>query len=291
MLKRIIAISLVMLILGCFSFSASALSIDSGMYIQSRMGIQEKIPALMYHKVTDNPAEVTEWVVTGKMLADDFAEIKERGYTPITVSDYYKIKKLSRDLFVNENYKVVANFFKNNPKPIIITFDDGYKGIYTHVLPLMKQYNFKVNFYLCGELIDTQNPEYCTWEDIKTINASGLAEFGNHTYALHAKNKDDLFAMYLGAFDEVLADLNKNRSVIAANTGVDSKVISFPYGRYDEVSIVKLKNAGYEAFVSTDYRVNIMNDNELALGRFNRDTVYTTEAFFNLVDSKCQTVY
>ena len=56
-----------------------------------------KIPALMYHKITDNPEEITDWVITGEMLAADFAEIKKRGYTPITVEN----SKRRKNLFCN----------------------------------------------------------------------------------------------------------------------------------------------------------------------------------------------
>lgn len=249
-------------------------------------GTQTSIPALMYHKVTDNPAEVTPYVVTGEMLAADFAEIKARGYTPITVSEYYAMCNLAKNLYTNDNYKVVGEFFAKNPKPIIITFDDGYKGIYTHALPLMKEYGFKVNFYICGGLIDAKNPEYCTWEEVKALADSGLAEIGNHTYSLHNMSKNDLAAAYQKNFDAVLADINKNRDVIAANTGVVSNVYSFPYGQYDYTTIFRLRNAGYQIFISTDYRVNRINDKRDALGRYNRDTEYTSKQFFDIIDAK-----
>lgn len=286
MLKKTVALILSMLTL--FSGQALAFGIDGDTYVQALKGLQNKIPALMYHKVTDNPAEVTPYVVTGTMLSEDFAEIKARGYTPITVSDFYRIRKLSKNLFNNDNYKVVAEFFKQYPKPIIITFDDGYKGIYTNALPLMKQYNFKANFYICGELIDNKNPEYCTWEEIKVLAASGLAEIGNHTYSLHNKSKEDLNAAYQINFNEVLNDINKNKEIIAANTGIYSKVFSFPYGQYDYTLLGNLTNAGYEAFVSTDYRVNMIGDRVATLGRFNRDTAFTATQFFDIVDAKCK---
>lgn len=267
------------------SSSQGTYNIDGNDYAVAFKGVQTKIPAIMYHKVTDNPAEVTPWVITGEMLAQDFAEIKARGFTPITVSEYFEMKKLSKNLFERDGYKKVAEFFKNNPKPIIITFDDGYKGIYTHALPLMKQYNFNVNFYICGELIDTKNPEYCTWDEIKALNESGLAEIGNHTYGLHAKSKDELNTAYHMNFDVALADINRNKDAIAINTGIDAKVFSFPYGLYDQVMIGSMINAGYEMFVSTDYRTNSLDDGQTTLGRFNRDTNYTSVQFFNLFDA------
>ena len=256
-------------------------------YVNALKATKTSVPAIMYHKVTDNPAEVTPYVITGTMLAEDFAEMKARGYTPITVSEYYNVQKLSQNLADSNNYKAVAEFFEKNPKPIIITFDDGYKGIYTHALPLMQQYNFKANFYICGGLIDANNPEYCTWEEIKALADSGLAEIGNHTYALHNRTKADLANIYQTSFKDALNDINANKTVILEKTGVLSNVLSFPYGQYDHITIQRLKSAGYEIFISTDYRTNMLRDEKAALGRFNRDTQYSAKEFFDLVDSMC----
>ncbi len=245
-----------------------------------------KIPALMYHKITDNPAEVTDWVITDKMLADDFAEIKKRGYTPITVAEYHNIKKAATNLTSDDSIKIVSEFFEKNPKPIIITFDDGYKGIYTHVLPLLKEYGFKASFYICGELIDTNHPEYCTWDEITALNDSGLADIGNHTYSLHAKQKNELEEYYKANFGDALADIKRNREVIFNNTGIYTKAFSFPYGLYNEHILADIKMTGYEIFISTDYRANEMTDGLNTLGRFNRPASISTAEFFDTVDNK-----
>jgi len=286
MLKRITLLTLAMLML--FSMSASAFTIDGGTYVEALKALQVNIPSIMYHKITDNPAEVTDFVVTGEMLAADFAEINSRGYTPITASEFFRIRKLTENLFNNEAYKEVAEFYKKYPKPIIITFDDGYKGIYTYALPLMRQYNFKANFYICGELIDNQNSEYCTWEEIKALSDSGLAEIGNHTYSLHNKSKEEIGTFYNSRFQEALADINLNREKITSATGVDCKVISFPYGQYDYNIVANLKTAGYEMLISTDYKVNRYNEKTKTIGRFNRPASFTTKEFFDMVDMKCK---
>ncbi len=288
MLKKIVALTLAMLMMFSFGTSALAYGFDGLMYIEAYKAAQKDIPALMYHKVTDNPDEVTDWVITGDMLAADFAEIKERGYTPITVHEYYDLVKLEKEKFVGDNYKKIAEFFRANPNPIIITFDDGYKGIYTHVLPLMLEYGYKVNFYICGELIDSMHPEYCTWEEIKALQDSGYAEIGNHTYSLHEQTRDEIYSTYHIYFEDALADIQKNNKAITEYTGITPVTFSFPYGQYDPVTLQKLKMAGYKYFVSTDFRTNRIVDKKIALGRVNRDGLTSTEEFFNMVDRMCK---
>ncbi len=287
MLKKIIALTLAMLIAFSFTTNVFAFTIDGGMYVEAYNGIQKRIPALMYHKVTDDPAEVTDYVVTGEMLAADFAEIQLRGYQPILVSEYYKLVELAESLFSGDNYKKVAEFFRANPKPIIITFDDGYEGIYTHVLPLMQQYGFKVNFYITGELVDSRHPEYCTWDEIKALNESGYAEIGNHTYSLHSKSKTEINTMYHMYYEESLADIQKNNKAISNCIGVDPVTYSFPYGQYDPITLQKLRGTGFRYFVSTDYRTNYLADKQIALGRFNRSGLIPTSDYFDMVNQMC----
>lgn len=252
-------------------------------YSSARKYAKTNIPALMYHKITANPAEVTDYVITGEMLKADFDEIKTRGYTPIFVSEYYDLVDVYKS-GGDDNNKKIIQFFENNPNPIIITFDDGYEGIYTHVLPLMKEYGFKVNFYICGELIDKQNPEYCTWDELKELAECEFAEIGNHTYGLHKNSKERLDKIYMYNLYDAMGDINFNRTSIKEKTGVDSVVFSFPYGLYDEYVIDIMKTYGYKYFISTDYRSNSLSDNRSTLGRFNRPASFATKEFFDLIE-------
>ncbi|MBR5517629.1 MAG: polysaccharide deacetylase family protein [Clostridia bacterium] len=305
-MKRITAILLISIIItGVFSLSASALSYEEyknryksnttssnpyskyydyyGM-LSANKYVESKIPAIMYHKVTHNPDEVTDYVVTAQMVRDDFEEIKARGYTPIFVSEYYDLVNIYKSNDKNR-YNKIVEYFEETSKPIIITFDDGYEGIYEDVLPLMKEYGFKVNFYICGELIDQQNPEYCTWEEVKELSQCGLAEIGNHTYGLHKYSKDVLADMYNYNLYSAIFDINQNRALIKEKLGLESNIISFPYGLYDSYVLDVLKTYGYDTFISTDYRVNTIKDAVATLGRFNRPASFTTKEFFDLIEN------
>lgn len=303
-MKKITAIILICTILtGVLGITASAVSYEEYMrqygassksskagstykyydFIFADQYKNQRIPAIMYHKITNNPAEVTDYVITKDMLIADFNEIRARGYTPIFVSEYYDLVN-TYNMSGKDKYSKINEFFENNRKPIIITFDDGYEGIYKDALPIMKQYGFKVNFYICGQLIEDKNPEYCSWEQLKELNDSGLAEIGNHTYGLHKHNKEALRELYNYDLYGAIQDINYNRSLIREKIGVDSTTFSFPYGLYNDYVVNTLKAQGYTAFISTDYRVNSLADKQIALGRFNRPASFTTRDFFNLIE-------
>ena len=263
-------------------------SLDTHSYLSSYKASSQllgsRIPAIMYHKITDNPAEANDFIVTGEMLRQDFEEMKRRGYTPVLASEYFDAKGTVNPVFGARVGSGASDFFSKYPKPIIITFDDGYKGIYTHALPLMKEFGFKANFYICGQLIDNKYPEYCTWDEIKELHESGLAEIGNHTYSLHAYSKDQLKDYYTYNTKDAVNDIVRNNDAIKNITGADTNIISFPYGLYDTVIMKRLSSAGYSGFISTDYRVNTLNDNQNAMGRFNRPASFTSKEFFDLVE-------
>ena len=68
MKKRIIALTI--LIITVFSFTAFASSnrINGNDYVTAYKGVNMPIPALMYHKITEDPSEVSDWTITGEML-------------------------------------------------------------------------------------------------------------------------------------------------------------------------------------------------------------------------------
>ena len=64
-------------------------------------------------------------------------------------------------------------------KLAVITFDDGYRNIFTDAFPVMRQYGFSATVFLAtafvGERADAFNGIEClTWSDIKELRQHGL---------------------------------------------------------------------------------------------------------------------
>ena len=119
----------------------------------------KKVPVLMYHAVSDNPWGDTTLFVSIKNFELQMKYLYDNGYTP---------------LFLNE-----IDSAKNYDKPIVVTFDDGYKNIYDYAYPILKKYNVKSSFYLITDWMDGDT--YISPEMAVELDKSKLFEIGVHT--------------------------------------------------------------------------------------------------------------
>jgi len=70
-------------------------------------------------------------------------------------------------------------------KPILITFDDGYRSNYDLVYPILQEYGVKACISIIVLMPDLPTDNFCTWGQLREMTASGLVEIGSHSYRLH----------------------------------------------------------------------------------------------------------
>lgn len=136
-------------------------------------------------------------------------------------------------------------------KPVLLTFDDGYRDFYTDVFPILKKYRIKATVYIVPGFIDGPNSMYF-WQ-LKEISESGLVDIGAHTM-----NHVHLEGLPLGRVqDEVL----ESKKVLEKNLGISVVSFAYPNGAFDKQSIEVIKNAGFTTAVTTTpgIEVNLQN--------------------------------
>ena len=118
---------------------------------------------------------------------------------------------------------------------VVITFDDGYKNIYTQAFPVLNQYGFKATIFLItdycgtykawpGHLPSTMNRPMLSWAEIREMNKEGF-EFGSHTVS-----HPDLTRMPIRqAEQEILQSKAKIQDHLCARV----RVFAYPYGRFN----------------------------------------------------------
>ena len=98
------------------------------------------LPVLMYHKIPDQPLATKHRIfVTKANFERHLRFFRRRGFTTITFRDYLAFARGERPL---------TEF---PARPLILTFDDGYRDNYANALPLMAQYGFRGVLYLLGD--------------------------------------------------------------------------------------------------------------------------------------------
>src|SRR5256712_1619834 len=106
-----------------------------------------KLPVLLYHKIDRIPpgARYPRSYVTPERFEAQLAFLRRRGYESISFADYLA-------------YRHGAGRLPR--RPVIVTFDDGYRSNRDVALPLLQQYGFRATIFLVAERIGGTN----TWD-------------------------------------------------------------------------------------------------------------------------------
>ena len=244
-----------------------------------------EVPILMYHSVGYNNRVQTPYILTPEVFESDMKWLSDHGYTAVFVSDlvHYVLHKTALP-----------------EKPIVITLDDGFLNNRTYVLPILQKYGMRAVVSVVGSFCEdfSLHPDpdpsyaYLTWEDISYLSKTGLIEIGNHTYNMHSvgqrKGCMKLASESVAAYSATLSnDLSKLQSALAEKSGVTPTVFAYPYGAVSEEAVFVLQSLGFSAALTCAEKINLLSpgdsDRLYHLGRFNRPSGETTEAFMNRV--------
>ncbi len=184
-----------------------------------------KVPVLVYHSVRAYiPGESKyqdAYDVTPELLEEQLKYIRDHGYTTITFAD------------------VVANFDHGTPlpaKPVILSFDDGWRNEYEHAFPLLKKYNMKGTFFIFTNPINRKE-HWVTWDEVKEMDAAGM-EIGGHTrtHPILTKIKTDA---------ELDKEIAGSKKIIEEHLGHPIRVFAYPFGLENAQVEAAVKRAGY----------------------------------------------
>lgn len=114
----------------------------------------------------------------------------------------------------------------------VLTFDDGYDGVYRHAFPLLLARGIPFTIYLTSGLIDGPGAgpglTALTWDQIREMVSSGLVTVGAHT-----QTHPDLRMIEPS---QVAEELDRSNSVIAAETGIEPRHFAYPKGYWAEAA-------------------------------------------------------
>ena len=224
---------------------------------------------LMYHIVSENPRDFSDFCVSPQVLEQDIRYFLSRGYHFITTS---KLK---------ETNQTFLETLKSPGKFVILTFDDGYQSDLRYVLPLLEKYQVPATFYITAGLIG--QPDYLNYRELKQLSRSEYVEFGNHGNQIHGyplKNVKRLYAKYK-AYEYVLDDIAKNDAIIYAATGERTASIAYPYGFYTAALDGLMRQSFDTITFSTDFGPVLFPLNQNPIKRINRSSTVALEQIIN----------
>lgn len=197
------------------------------------------VMVLNYHKIADEHKSLS-------VTLDDFEQqmkwLKEYGFTCITPEQLYDF---------------VANGAELPEKPVLITFDDGYKDNYTNAYPIMKKYGMKGTIFVVTGFLGVYD-NYLTWEQAKELLDAGF-NIESHTYSHKSMTE--------ASDEDISNELVKSRQTIKEKLGIDSDFMAYPTGTYNLHIAELVKNAGYKGAFTIKYDNVSRDSNVYALER------------------------
>jgi peptidoglycan/xylan/chitin deacetylase (PgdA/CDA1 family) len=134
-------------------------------------------------------------------------------------------------------------------KAVLLTFDDAYADLCEHALPVLRQYGFSAEIFVVTGLIGssdhwnrdlaTANHALMTEQQIRQWSTNGI-EFG-----AHSRSHSDLRELSTVALLDEVAGSSDDLSAIS---GTRPRSFAFPYGRYDQNAVDKVRDHYAMAF-------------------------------------------
>ncbi len=152
-------------------------------------------------------------------------------------------------------------------RPVVITFDDGYKNFIMQAAPLLEAFGFRATVFVVTERVgqfadwdSTSGPplQLMSWDDLRVLEAHGF-EIGSHT-----PGHVDLTTL---ADDEIVSDSYNARATLRRELGHDVVTLAFPGGQSDARVRAALASGGYRIGVEIENRHSTLVDDISCLPR------------------------
>lgn len=238
--RRILLYILAIIVVAIIAFVIYEVATVNNTYYIGEKNLQ--IPILVYHDIVADESQVEfDYMQTPvKQFEKQMTGLMKLGYKPISYKDLVEYK----------------NGNKAIPKwSFLVTFDDGYTGVYDYAFEIAKKYNIPMTSF---EITDTVGiPGYYTWEQAREMNESGLMSIYLHGYTHTEYDKV--------APEELLAQTNMAQEDLQNNLKDSNilKVFTYPYGLYNDEGRAVLAQAGYVQNL-TDNKINTSKELDLS---------------------------
>lgn len=184
----------------------------------------QPIPILMYHSIGIHRRN--NLLVAPAKFNSQIQHLHKSGYQSICFQTLENHWRLGKPL---------------PAKPILLTFDDGYKDNYTIAYPILKKYKFKATIFVITNFVDDAN--HLSQKEIKEMISSGLIDIGAHT-----KTHPDLTTV---PSKKVYQEIFGSKQILTKYTGKPVIAFAYPIGKYNYEAVKATGAARYKFAVTT----------------------------------------
>jgi biofilm PGA synthesis lipoprotein PgaB len=226
------------------------------------------LTVLAYHDVVDQNPDQRFGAITTAHLAEQFDWLKTHGYQPVSLDDVL----------------AAASGRLLPPKPVLLTFDDGFESFSTRAFPLLQAYRYPAILGVADSWVspppggtvryrdlDVPRSQFMDWNQVRAVARSGLVEIAAETHALQgdieANPQGDrepaitsrLYDRTRGRYEDDAAytqrlgrDFASITDAIRRETGRAPHVMVWPRGERNQESVSMAASAGMPITLTLD---------------------------------------
>jgi peptidoglycan/xylan/chitin deacetylase (PgdA/CDA1 family) len=190
------------------------------------------VPILMYHRIDvlrpTLPAITRSLTVDPRDFARQMRWLHGHGYHTVTQAQLFAALERGSRL---------------PAKPVLITFDDGYRDVLANAAPVLRRLGMKATAYVITSRISNGDVSFLTWPQLKQLEQDGV-EIGSHT--VHHAELPGL------SDPAALQELIQSRRALEAHLDHPVQWFAYPAGRFDARSGTLVRQAGYVLAATTE---------------------------------------
>ena len=188
------------------------------------------VPILTYHNLGEQAKG--RLVLAAATFREQMRYLKTNGYRVVSLADFVEFTRLGRQL---------------PQRAVVLTFDDGYRAFKDHAYPLLKELGFTATLFIYTDWVGAGRGSL-SWADLRELAATGFdIQAHSKTHADLRRAQGETEAQYTRRMH---AELEQPQEIFNRNLGRRSQVLAYPYGRWEEGLLPKVKEHGYIAAFS-----------------------------------------
>ncbi|SDY92677.1 Polysaccharide deacetylase [Micromonospora pattaloongensis] len=206
------------------------------------------VPVLGYHSISDEPRDGTlRWSVSPGDFDEQMALLAQRGRTPLTVTAYAAM---------------LRGEAPPPPRPVLVTFDDGFADLAETALPVLRRYGLTATAYVITSRIGSprtrRSDPFLDWDAVAELRAGGV-EIGSHS---HTHRALDCLAR-----GELPQEITLSRLALEDALGERVSSFAYPYG-YSSAAVRRaVRAAGYTSACAVKNALSHGADDPFAIAR------------------------
>lgn len=188
------------------------------------------VPILTYHNLAEQAKG--RLVLAAATFREQMRYLKTNGYRVVSLAEFVEFTGLNRQI---------------PQRAVVLTFDDGYRAFKDHAYPVLKELGFTATLFIYTDWVGAGRAAL-SWAELRELAAAGM------DIQAHSKTHGDLRrapgeteAQYARRMQ---AELEQPQELFKRHLGRRSPVLAYPYGRWEEGLLPKVKKYGYIAAFS-----------------------------------------